>query len=35
MRALPALGEFVEIPGGQYQLGEPGEERACARSARC
>ena len=33
MRALPALDEVVEIPGGRYQLGEPGEARMCRLGA--
>jgi formylglycine-generating enzyme required for sulfatase activity len=29
MRALPALDALVELPAGRYEVGEPGEERAC------
>jgi formylglycine-generating enzyme required for sulfatase activity len=33
MRALPALDALVELPAGRYELGEPGEERACELNA--
>ena len=33
MRAPPALDALVELPAGRYELGEPGEERACELSA--
>jgi hypothetical protein len=29
MGAVPALDELVEVPGGRYELGEPGAERVC------
>ena len=29
MRGLPALDALVELPAGRYEVGEPGEERAC------
>jgi len=29
MGAGAALDAFVEVPAGRYELGEPGEERAC------
>ena len=29
MQALPALDALVELPAGRYEVGEPGEERAC------
>ena len=29
MRAVPALDALVELPAGRYEVGEPGEERAC------
>jgi formylglycine-generating enzyme required for sulfatase activity len=33
MRAPPALDALVELPAGRYELGEPGEERACELGA--
>ena len=33
MRALPALDALVELPAGRYEVGEPGEERACELGA--
>ena len=33
MGAVPALDELVEVPGGRYELGEPGAERVCTISA--
>ena len=29
MRVVPALDALVELPAGRYEVGEPGEERAC------
>ena len=29
MGPRPALDELVEVPAGRYEVGEPGEERAC------
>jgi len=29
MQVLPALGALVELPAGRYEVGEPGDERAC------
>ena len=29
MGRRPALDELVEVPAGRYEVGEPGEERAC------
>ena len=33
MGPRPALDELVEVPAGRYELGEPGEERACELAA--
>ena len=33
MRAPPALDALVELPAGRYEVGEPGEERACELGA--
>ena len=33
MGPRPALDELVEVPAGRYEVGEPGEERACELAA--
>ena len=33
MRVVPALDALVELPAGRYEVGEPGEERACELGA--
>jgi formylglycine-generating enzyme required for sulfatase activity len=33
LRAVPDLGEVVEVPAGRYRLGPPGEERRVALPA--